>query len=80
MQTSLPGLSRDQALLNNLIAQRDQLANASANLGADLDMARASVEQLQQVIAAKDAELAAAHARVAELEAKSESRPAEVNS
>jgi hypothetical protein len=64
-------ITRDQALLNNVIAQRDQLANASANLGADLDMARASVEQLQQVIAAKDTELAAAHARLAELTAQS---------
>jgi hypothetical protein len=40
-------MDRNQALVNNLIIQRDNAANAAVQLAADLDVANARIAELE---------------------------------
>lgn len=44
-------MTRDQLLLNEIIAQRDNANNVAANLGAELMLARAALEDAKAEIA-----------------------------
>lgn len=56
-------MTRDQLLLNEICAQRDNANNVAANLGADLMLARNALDGAQ-------AEIKKLKARISELEPK----------